>query len=59
MHPGADARPLRDPAEFEFQCLGIVRGREGILDRANMDFLSRELGETCAVVETEWLRPKG
>lgn len=33
--------------------------REGILDRANMDFLSRELNETCAVVENEWLRPKG
>lgn len=33
--------------------------REGILDRANMDFLSRELSETCAVVENEWLTPKG
>jgi hypothetical protein len=33
--------------------------RERILDRANMDFLSRELSETCAVVEHEWLRPKG
>lgn len=33
--------------------------REGILDRPNMDFLSRELSETCAVVENEWLLPKG
>lgn len=50
------AKKAKSAASFDRQ-FGPLR--EGILDRANMDFLSRELGETCAVVETEWLRPKG
>lgn len=50
------ARKAKSASRFDRQ-FGPLR--EGILDRPNMDFLSRELGETCAVVENEWLKPKG
>ena len=50
------ARKAKSASRFDRQ-FGPLR--EGILDRPNMEFLSRELGETCAVVEKEWLLPKG
>lgn len=49
-----DISETKDKAEraFNQQLAGVLAGK---LRSRDLDKLSRELGETCAVVENEWL----